>query len=135
MSLGELLANSSEQTFVVSHFDESDFKQAGLRKYAKYRDLGFAEATHGLVHAQVIRLIGPCTDEVRQRHYHNVALQMVYVLTGGITLEIEGRGQITVRAGGSFLIPAKAAHTVLDYFDDCEVLEINMPAGFETVNV
>lgn len=135
MSLAKLLNEAPEQKFVVSHYDEKDFKPVGLRKYALYREFGFTEATQGLVEAHVVRLLEPCTDEVRKRHYHNVALQMVYVLKGGMKIEIEGQGEITVKAGSAFLLPAKAKHTVLDYFDGCEVLEINMPAGYETVNV
>src|SRR5689334_23442454 len=36
-----------KQRFVVSHQREEDFAE-GLRRYAKYRDLGIAEATNGL---------------------------------------------------------------------------------------
>ncbi len=85
--------------------------------------------------AQVIRLHSPCTDEVRQRHYHDVDLQMVFILKGMMKIEIEGQGVITMRAGSSFIVPAKAQHTVLDYGDDCEVLEINMPSDFATIKV
>src|SRR5262245_20774366 len=53
-------AKPRKQTFVASHFDERDFKQQGLRRYAKYRDLGIAAATNGLAQAHVIRLIPPC---------------------------------------------------------------------------
>ena len=37
-----------KQKFTVSHHREEDFEQ-GLRSYAKYRDLGLAPATSGLV--------------------------------------------------------------------------------------
>ena len=36
-----------KQKFTVSHYREADFAE-GLRNYAKYRDLGVAEASHGL---------------------------------------------------------------------------------------
>src|SRR5271170_3786278 len=52
------------QRFTVSHLLESDFV-GGLRTYARYRDLGVAEATGGMVQAHVIRMVPPCTDEVR----------------------------------------------------------------------
>ena len=44
--------------FTVSHHREEDFDQ-GLRSYAKYRDLGVAPATGGMVQAHVIRMIPP----------------------------------------------------------------------------
>ena len=44
------------QRFVVSHHREEDF-EGGLRRYAKYRDLGIARATNGMVRAHVIRFV------------------------------------------------------------------------------
>jgi hypothetical protein len=37
----------AKQRFTVSHHNEADF-DAGLRRYAKYRDLGINAATDGL---------------------------------------------------------------------------------------
>jgi len=72
------------QRFVVSHHREEDF-EGGLRRYAKYRDLGIAQATNGMVRAHVIRFVPPCRpEEVSKRHYHDVDFQMVYVLKGWI---------------------------------------------------
>ncbi|HVB68678.1 MAG TPA: hypothetical protein VNE67_12565, partial [Acetobacteraceae bacterium] len=75
-------AKPAPQRFTVSHLREEDFQPNGLRPYARYRDLGIAEATGGLARAHVIRMIPPVTDEVRQRHAHTVDLQLVYVLKG-----------------------------------------------------
>ena len=75
-----------KQTFNVSHFRAEDFRADGLRSYAKYRDLGIANATNGMVRAHVIRFIPPCRpEEVSKRHYHDVDFQMVYVLKGWIS--------------------------------------------------
>jgi hypothetical protein len=123
------------QRFNVSHLDVSQFKQDGLRRYAAYRDLGTAAATDGKVLAHVIRMIPPCTDEVRKRHCHDVEFQMVYVLKGWMKNEFEGQGEHLMREGSCWIQPARIRHTVLDYFDDCEVLEIVMPANFATVEV
>src|SRR4029079_17705747 len=46
------------QFFRVSHHSEEDF-DGGLRRYAKYRDLGMAKATGGMVQAHVIRFVPP----------------------------------------------------------------------------
>ena len=73
------------QRFVVSHHREEDF-EGGLRRYAKYRDLGIARATNGMVRAHVIRFVPPCRpEEVSKRHYHDIDFQMVYVLKGWIS--------------------------------------------------
>ena len=120
------------QRFVVSHLTEADFKADGLRPYAQYRDLGFAEATGGLCQAHVIRLVPPCTDTVRQRHSHAVDLQLVYVLKGWVKNEFAGQGEQMMSVGSCWLQPSDIAHTVLDYSPDCELLEIVVPADFKT---
>ena len=121
--------------FTVSHHRDEDFDQ-GLRSYAKYRDLGIAPATGGMVQAHVIRFIPPFQpEEVSMPHYHDVDFQMIYVLKGWITSEFEGEGVHTFHAGSCWIQPPKIKHTVLGYSDDCELLEIVLPADFETVTL
>jgi hypothetical protein len=123
------------QRFVVSHHRDNDF-EGGLRTYAKYRDLGIADATNGMVRAHVIRFIPPCRPEdVSKRHYHDVEFQMIYVLKGWIKTELDGQGAIVMRAGSAWIQPPRIEHVVLDYSDDCEVLEIILPADFATVEL
>jgi Uncharacterized conserved protein, contains double-stranded beta-helix domain len=121
--------------FTVSHHREQDFDQ-GLRSYAKYRDLGIAPATGGMVQAHVIRFIPPFKPEdVSTPHYHDVEFQMIYVLKGWIKSEFEGEGVHTFNAGSCWIQPPKIKHAVVDYSDDCELLEIVLPADFETVTL
>ncbi|HKA71584.1 MAG TPA: cupin domain-containing protein [Xanthobacteraceae bacterium] len=123
------------QTFNVSHHRDEDFS-VGLRRYAAYRDLGMAKATNGMVQAHVIRFVPPCDPrEVAKLHFHDVDLQMVYVLKGWIKTELEGAGAHVMRAGSCWLQPPRIRHKVLDYSDDCEVLEIVLPADFKTVEL
>src|SRR5499425_2329162 len=123
------------QRFTVSHHREEDFDQ-GLRPYSAYRDLGIAPATGGMVQAHVIRMTKPFNaDEVAIPHYHDVDFQMVYVLKGSFTSEFEGHGVHTFHAGSCWIQPPKIKHTVLGYSDDCELLEIVLPADFETVTL
>jgi hypothetical protein len=126
---------SRRQAFVVSHHEPNAFEK-GLRRYAHYRDLGIAAATKGLARAHVIKMVPPCDPaEVSKRHFHDVDFQMVYVLKGWIKGEYEGVGEVAMREGSCWLQPPKIKHTVLDYSDDCELLEIIMPADFETVEL
>jgi hypothetical protein len=128
-------AKGPTQFFRVSHHSEDDF-EGGLRRYAKYRDLGMAKATGGMVQAHVIRFVPPCRpEEVSKLHYHDVEFQMVYVLKGWIKTELEGQGVHVMRPGSAWLQPPKIKHKVLDYSDDCEVLEIILPADFDTVEL
>ena len=121
--------------FTVSHHREQDFDQ-GLRPYSAYRDLGIAPATGGMVQAHVIRMTKPfSTEEVVIPHYHDVEFQMVYVLKGWFRSEFEGEGAHTFQAGSCWIQPPRIKHTVLGYSDDCELLEIVLPADFETVTL
>jgi mannose-6-phosphate isomerase-like protein (cupin superfamily) len=123
-----------KQTFVASHLHANAF-EGGLRSYAKYRDLGIAAATNGLAVAHVIKMIPPCDPAVvSKRHYHDVDFQMIYVLKGWIKGEYDGE-IATMREGSCWLQPPKIKHTVLDYSHDCELLEIILPADFETVEL
>jgi quercetin dioxygenase-like cupin family protein len=121
------------QRFQVSHLHEKDFDQ-GLRPYSAYRDLGLAPATGGKVQAHVIRMTKPFDpDKVSVPHYHDVDFQMVYVLKGWFSSQFEGHGTHTFQAGSCWIQPPKIKHTVMGYSDDCELLEIVLPAEFETV--
>jgi len=123
-----------KQVFTVSHFAEKDYKK-GLRSYAKYRDLGVARATNGAVVAHVIRLLGRCDPQVvSKRHYHDVNFQLVFMLKGWMKGEYNGR-KITMRPGSCWIQPKRIKHKVLDYSRDCEMLEIVLPAQFDTVEL
>jgi hypothetical protein len=122
-----------KQRVAISHYRDEDFKADGLRAYAHYRDLGITEATGGLARAHVIRLIGPCNpDEVSKLHFHDVEFQMVYVLKGWVKSYLEGVGETTFQAGSSWTQPPKIKHLIMDYSDDVELLEVILPADFET---
>jgi hypothetical protein len=125
-----------KQSIAISHYRDEDFKADGLRTYAKYRDLGIADASHGLAQAHVIRLIGPCNPaEVSKLHFHDVEFQMVYVLKGWVKTYIEGQGETLMKQGSAWSQPPRIKHMILDYSDDVELLEVILPAEFKTVEL
>lgn len=123
------------QKFHVSHLKEEDFKAEGLRSYALYRDLGIAGATQGLARAHVIRLIPPYPPEAALLHYHEVNFQMIYVLQGWIKNSFEGEGEKLLQKGSCWLQPPGIRHSVLAYSEDVELLEVILPADFNTVTL
>ena len=125
-----------KQRIAISHHRDEDFKSDGLRTYAQYRDLGIADASHGLAQAHVIRLIGPCNPaEVSKLHYHAVEFQMVYVLKGWIKTYLEGQGETLMKQGSAWTQPPRIKHLIMDYSDDVELLEVILPAEFKTVEL
>jgi hypothetical protein len=126
----------AKQRLAISHYRDEDFVANGLRAYAHYRDLGIAEASDGLAQAHVIRLIGPCNPaEVSKLHFHDVEFQMVYVLKGWIKTYLEGQGETLMKEGSAWTQPPRIKHLILDYSDNCELLEVILPAEFRTVEL
>src|SRR4051794_17733293 len=135
-SLSPVKRARPKQRIAISHHRDEDFKADGLRTYAQYRDLGIAEASHGLARAHVIRLIGPCDPaEVSKLHFHDVEFQMVYVLKGWVKTYMEGQGETLMREGSAWTQPPRIKHLILDYSDDVELLEVILPADFKTVEL
>lgn len=123
------------QRFVATHLKDAKFK-TGLRSYAAYRDLLMEAATGGAAQAHVIRLQGKCDPKVVQiPHYHGVQFQFLYLLKGWMIGEYEGQGRIKMTAGSCWLQPPGIRHQVIDYSDGCEMIEIILPAQFDTVEL
>lgn len=125
-----------KQRFHVSHLREEDFKVQGLRAYALSRDLGMAQATGGMAEAHVNRRARPFNaEEVAHRHFHDIRFQLVYVLKGWAKMEFEGQGEIVMRPGSCWIQPPGIKHTVLGFSDDYEILELIIPANYDTFNL
>jgi len=125
-----------KQRIAISHYRDEDFLTNGLRAYAQYRDLGIADASKGLARAHVIRLIGPCNPaEVSKLHFHDVEFQMVYVLKGWVKTYMEGQGETLMKEGSCWTQPPRIKHLIRGYSDDCELLEVILPAEFKTVEL
>ena len=119
--------------FVISHARDAAFER-GLRSFFEYRDLGIRDATAGKVVAHVIRAAAG-TDFSSQPHAHRTTFQLVYVLKGWIEFEYEGQGRVRLEAGSCVHQPPEIRHREVGHSDDVEMLEIVLPANFETVDV
>lgn len=119
--------------FTVSHARDAEFV-TGLRSFFEYRDLGLKEATEGRVVAHVIRS-KPGAPFNGTPHRHDVAFQLVYVLHGWIEFEYEGQGVVRLAAGSCVHQPPGIRHREVGHSEDLELLEIVMPADFETQDV
>ncbi len=106
----------------------------GLRGSFAYRDLGVAEATEGRVGAHVIRARG-ASSEPGEPHRHALDFQLVYVLRGWVDFEYDGVGRVRLEQGSSVVQPPGIRHAELAHSADLEMLEITLPASFETETV
>jgi len=123
----------STQGFTVSHARDARFER-GLRSFFEYRDLGISKSTDGRVEAHVIRA-APGALFSGQPHLHHATFQLVYVLKGWIEFEYEGNGVVRLEAGSCVYQPPAIRHRELGHSADVEMLEIVMPADFETKEV
>ena len=125
--------SQSTPRVTVNRASEACFEGDGLRDNFVYRDLGIKQATGGKVGAHVIRVARPMT-EAHGRHRHGLEFQMVYVLRGQCQFWYEGDGEVELSAGDSVYQTPGIAHELTGCSDDCELLEITLPADFSTEN-
>jgi len=125
------MATSTPAGFHVSHACGATFSAGGLRSFFEYRDLGIARATDGRCMAQVIRA-RPGGEGHTGRHFHELDLQLVYILKGWITFDYEGVGEVRLEAGDCVHQPPGIRHSEIDHSDDLELLEVTLPAEFTT---
>ena len=116
----------------VSHANDAYWDE-GLRPHFKYRDLGMVDATRGKVRAHVIAPTSPCQGP-GDRHHHALDFQMVYVLKGRARMYFEGVGEVVMEEGSCMYQEPGIKHSVLEYSDDYTVVEITIPADFETIS-
>ena len=119
--------------FIATHARDAVFV-SGLRPFFDYRDLGIKQATDGRVVAHVIRAIDGA-DFSGKPHLHVTTFQMVYVLKGWIEFDYEGQGRVRLEAGSCAYQPPGFRHQELGHSPDLEMLEVALPADFETALV
>ncbi|MFP6730651.1 MAG: cupin domain-containing protein [Alphaproteobacteria bacterium] len=115
----------------ISHAADSTFEGGGLRGFFEYRDLGIRDATNGAASAHVIRA-APGKHASGEKHTHTLQFQMVYVLKGWVRFWYEGHGEVLLKAGSCVHQPPGILHQELEHSDDIEMIEITLPADFET---
>jgi len=124
--------SQAKMSFSASHAKDAVFEERGLRSCFEYRDLGISAATGGKVLAHVIRAKAAAHGGFGW-HKHNLDFQMYYVLKGWVKFRYEGVGEVVAEAGSCVHQPPGIRHAELDHSDDLELIEITLPAEFETV--
>jgi quercetin dioxygenase-like cupin family protein len=120
-----------KQKLSVVHAGDTKFEGGGLRAQFEYRDLGINQATGGKYQAHVVRAAGG-TPPIDTHTHNTIDFQLVYILKGSMKFWYEGKGEVTVAAGACILQPPGIKHTVLDWSDDLELLEVTSPGEFST---
>ncbi len=126
------LAGAEKFRFTVSRAGEDRFETDGLRDEFVYRDLGTADATGGAVHAHVIKA-KHLRGGHNGLHRHVVDFQFALVLEGWVSFFYADHGEITYRKGDAVTVPGGTLHELREYSENLELLEITLPAIYDTV--
>lgn len=130
---GPLSLDEAKSKFLLTPLEDSRFHREGPRSFVEYRDLGMAEATDGRITAKHIRAI-QTFDKETGWHWHDMTAHFVYVLKGWVEFRFDGMSEaVRVTAGSCLSQPAGVAHNVIGQSEDLELIEINMPADYVTV--
>ncbi len=111
------------------------FHRDGPHADVESRDLGLSAATGGRIGARHLRAVAPF-EQPTGWHWHDMTAHINIVLRGWIRFRYAGVPQdVTVNAGECLSQPAGVAHNVVGRSDDLELIEINMPADYATVDL
>lgn len=103
---------------------------AGPRRYFAYRDLGTADFTRRRIHIHVVKALDPMPGGTGW-HNHTMS-QLFVVLQGWAKVAVEGRSERTMNAGDAMCLRAGMRHDVPAYSADYKVLEMCIPADYDT---
>ena len=103
---------------------------AGPRRYFAYRDLGTADFTRRRIHIHVVKALEPMPGGTGW-HNHTMS-QLFVVLQGWADLVVEGHGERRMHAGDAMCLRAGMRHDVPAYSADYKVLEMCIPADYDT---
>ncbi len=132
---GPLQITAAKSKFGITTLADNPFNREGPRSFVEYRDLGLSTATDGRIGAKHIRAIRPFDKETGW-HWHDMDGHFVYVLKGRVRFQFDGMADpVTVDAGSCISQPGGVAHNVIGQSDDLEIIEINLPAAYATVEL
>jgi len=116
------------QTFCRSEAAKATWTPWRLQGF-EARETGIGAATRGVASVQVARAAGPTGGQVTS---HTSDILFTFVLAGAVTLRGEGQGAHTLGEGDAYVIPPHLKTSLTDCSTDLQLLEVSLPAHFET---
>jgi uncharacterized RmlC-like cupin family protein len=103
----------------------------GRRDFFQYRDLQVAEASAGMLRAQVMSSSQGLSRPTGW-HFHECDGQFIYMMKGWVDLEFEDGRTIRVEEGDSLFIPGYLKHNEIRTSQEMEILEVSTPGVMGT---
>jgi quercetin dioxygenase-like cupin family protein len=129
-------SGAGDETPVYTHDTADSYVTGqGPRAYFRYRDLGTRGPTEGRIHFHVVNATEP-GEAGTGWHYHSMA-QWFMVIGGSAVIRVEDRPRYPIAWGDAMCVGMgpKMRHNVTDFTGDYKVLELCLPADYETIAV
>ena len=85
------------------------------------RDIGIAEATHGLVQVQVVK---PSLFKTSFTQKHETEFHFIFLLNGSMKILLDGDSSYNLKSGDSITIPSKKEFSITQCTNQTQFLEI-----------
>jgi mannose-6-phosphate isomerase-like protein (cupin superfamily) len=115
---------------------EAGYTDGGLRSFFAYRDMGISYATKGALRVQLVRAARKSSEAKGGTgvHFHTADIHVVYMVTGWAKFDYDGVDTL-VEAGDCVHQRPGIVHSLYDWSDDMEFMEIIMPGDFATTEI
>lgn len=100
------------------------------RSFFSYRDLGVSDATGRRIMVEVLKAVEPA--DRTGWHTHSMG-QIALILTGKAMIQVEEYVPVALEAGATAYIGCRMRHDVYDVDPDYSLLEVYMPADWDTI--
>ena len=115
---------------------EAQYTDDGLRSFFVYRDTGVNTATNGKLHVQLVRAARKSSEAKGGTgvHFHTADIHVVYMLRGWARFDYDGTDTL-VETGDCVHQRPGIVHSLHDWSDDMEFMEVIMPGDFMTTEI
>jgi quercetin dioxygenase-like cupin family protein len=120
------------QRFVHHKAEEATWKPFRI-PHLQSRDTTIAAHTSNVAGVHVVRAGDNEGTKVAKWSKHTTDILFTFVMEGTMTLEGEGREPYPLEAGDAFVIPPDMKTRYADISADLELLEVSLPAAFDTI--
>jgi quercetin dioxygenase-like cupin family protein len=100
------------------------------RSFFSYRDVGVSDATGRRIMLEVLKAVEPA--DRTGWHTHSMG-QIALILTGKAMIQVEEYDPVVLEAGATAYIGCRMRHDVYDVDPDYSLLEVYMPADWDTI--
>ena len=115
---------------------DAQYMDGGLRSFFVYRDTGVNSATNGKLRVQLVRAARKSSEAKGGTgvHFHTADIHVVYMLRGWARFDYDGTDTL-VEAGDCVHQRPGIVHSLHDWSDDVEFMEVIMPGDFITTEI